>query len=480
MVWINDPALCYAGLRKNHETHPLRTRCSVFFKMRIACVRRELQETFKNILMKLTLLQLATGWTVWGSNPSGGRDFPHLSRPALGPTQPPVQWYRVFPRGKERPGRDADPSPLLVPWWWKGRAIPLLPLWAVRPLQSLSVCTRVHFTLPQCPYKGELYLTSVPVQGCTLPYFSACTRVHFTLPQCLYKGALYLPQCLCKGALYLTSVPVQECTLPYLSACTRVHFTLPQCLTRVHFTLPHCLYKSALYLTSVPVQGCTLPTSVPVQGCTLPYLSACTKVHFTLPQCLYKGALYLTSVPVQGCTLPYLSACTRVHFTLPQCLYKGALYLTSVPVQECTLPYLSACTSVHFTIFLRYWKALSFTIFLQSSKLLSEQLSELCGISILLVVWTRHFCMCEHPHLLPLLITDEKSPWNNPEQTRPTRSSHETFYPLHRVMLPAETFERRKRLLTLFFVSLHPIYVNTMEMEKVTLIIHLQTACKLV
>ena len=38
-----------------------------------------------------------------------GPDFPHLSKPALGPTQPPVQW--VFPRGKERPGRDADTSP---------------------------------------------------------------------------------------------------------------------------------------------------------------------------------------------------------------------------------------------------------------------------------------------------------------------------------------------------------------------------------
>ena len=24
--------------------------------------------------------------------------------------------YRVFPGGKERPGRDADSSPLLVPW----------------------------------------------------------------------------------------------------------------------------------------------------------------------------------------------------------------------------------------------------------------------------------------------------------------------------------------------------------------------------
>jgi hypothetical protein len=41
----------------------------------------------------------------------GGRDFPHLSRPALGPTQPLVQWIPGFSRGKERPGRDADPSP---------------------------------------------------------------------------------------------------------------------------------------------------------------------------------------------------------------------------------------------------------------------------------------------------------------------------------------------------------------------------------
>jgi len=51
-----------------------------------------------------------------------------------------------FPGGKKRPGRDADPSPLLVPWSRKSRAILLLSLWAVRPVQSLSACTRVHFT----------------------------------------------------------------------------------------------------------------------------------------------------------------------------------------------------------------------------------------------------------------------------------------------------------------------------------------------
>ena len=43
-------------------------------------------------------------------------------------------------------GVTLTPHPLLVPWSWKSRAIPLLPLWAVRPVQSLSACTRVTFT----------------------------------------------------------------------------------------------------------------------------------------------------------------------------------------------------------------------------------------------------------------------------------------------------------------------------------------------
>jgi hypothetical protein len=43
-------------------------------------------------------------------------------------------------------GVTLTPHSLLVPRSWKGRAIPLLPIWAVRPVRSLSACTRVHFT----------------------------------------------------------------------------------------------------------------------------------------------------------------------------------------------------------------------------------------------------------------------------------------------------------------------------------------------
>ena len=116
---------------------------------------------------------IATGYRLNGLGdriPVGGRDFPHLSRPALGPNQPPVLCVPGLSRGKEQPGRDADPSILLVPWSRKSRSLHLLPLWAVRPVQSLSACT------------VDLYLYSPPWAVRPVQSLIACTRVHFTLP----------------------------------------------------------------------------------------------------------------------------------------------------------------------------------------------------------------------------------------------------------------------------------------------------------
>jgi hypothetical protein len=57
------------------------------------------------------------------------RIFPlaSVSRPALGPTQPPVQLV-PFPGGKARPGLDADHSPHLVPSSTMSRSYTLSPI----------------------------------------------------------------------------------------------------------------------------------------------------------------------------------------------------------------------------------------------------------------------------------------------------------------------------------------------------------------
>ena len=82
-----------------------------------------------------------------GDRIPGGRDFLHLSVPSVGPIQPPVQQVLGLSRAKERPERDADPSPPSSAVVMKGQS------YTSTPPMGRTACTE-----PQCLYKGALYL----------------------------------------------------------------------------------------------------------------------------------------------------------------------------------------------------------------------------------------------------------------------------------------------------------------------------------
>jgi len=122
----------------------------------------------------------------------GGEIFRTCPDRPWGPLSLLYNGYRVFPGGKRRPGRDADPSSpsavghervelyLYSPYGPYGLYRASVELYSTPPM-GRTACTE-----PQCLCKGALYLTvelySTPPMGRT-----ACTE-----PQCLCKGALYL------------------------------------------------------------------------------------------------------------------------------------------------------------------------------------------------------------------------------------------------------------------------------------------------
>jgi len=62
-------------------------------------------------------------------------------------------------------GVPLTPHPLLVPGSRKIRAIPLVPLWAVQPVQSLSACTRALFTPHSILVSWSRKSRAIPLQA---------------------------------------------------------------------------------------------------------------------------------------------------------------------------------------------------------------------------------------------------------------------------------------------------------------------------
>ena len=105
----------------------------------------------------LVYIFLWAGWLSWYSNwlqTGWSRDQilvgTRFSAPVqIGPGAYPAfctMGTGSFPGAKSGRGVTLTTHPLLMSWWRKSRAIPLLPLWAVQPVQSLCACTTVHFT----------------------------------------------------------------------------------------------------------------------------------------------------------------------------------------------------------------------------------------------------------------------------------------------------------------------------------------------
>jgi len=98
---------------------------------------------------------IATGYGLDGprSNPGRGEIFRTCPDRPWDPPPPAscTMGTGSFPGVKSGRGVTLIPHPLLVSWSRRSRAISLLPLWAVRPVQSISACTKVHFTLLLIP-----------------------------------------------------------------------------------------------------------------------------------------------------------------------------------------------------------------------------------------------------------------------------------------------------------------------------------------
>jgi len=192
------------------------------------------------------------GWTVRGSNPGGSDILRTCPDRPCGPPSLLYNGYRTFPGGKKRPVRDADPTPpssavvkkielyLYSPYGPYGLyrasvpvqysytstppmgrtastepqylysvAIPLLPLWAVRPVWA---SVPVQYSYTSTPPAGRTASTSL----------SACTRAHFTF----YFLVFRMP-CMSSPSVFVLH-PLQQ----YICICNCVSIENKACICK--------------------------------------------------------------------------------------------------------------------------------------------------------------------------------------------------------------------------------------------------------
>jgi len=253
-----------------------------------------------------------------------------------------------FPGLKSCRGVTLTTHPILVLWSIKSRAIPLLPPWAVRPLQSLRACTvQLYLYSPYGPY--GLYRASGPVEysytstppmdrtACTDPQYLYSTAIPL-LSLCAVRPVQSLSACTVQLYLYSTYGPygLYRASVSVQYSCTS---TPPMCRTAC--TESQCLYSTAIPLLPYVPYG-LYRASVPVEySYTSTPLSACT-VQLYLYSSYVPYGLYRASVPVQ---YSYTSTATmgRTDCTEPQCLY--STYILLLPLWAVrTVQSLSACT----------------------------------------------------------------------------------------------------------------------------------------
>ena len=122
--------------------------------------------------------RLATGCTVRGWNPGGSEVFLTCPDRPWGPPSLLYNGYRFFPGGKQRPGRDADPSPPSSAVLMKGQSY-----------TSTPPIGRTACTVPQCLYRGALYI--LPFRKIIKKYFIMILASHLPKTAIVRISAFY-------------------------------------------------------------------------------------------------------------------------------------------------------------------------------------------------------------------------------------------------------------------------------------------------